>query len=120
MGLPLKIEPCAIYVHLNPFTFWRPDTKLDPAAGDASLYRTRDLVPQHLMPLLARGRVLVTNWHVFEPQEMGKVGDIPSRVIKRGVIVEQDEVIYIGEKNTKARDRRYLTLEEYEKNVSAM
>jgi type III restriction enzyme len=93
--------------------------ELDPATGDASLYRTRDLVPQHMMPLLARGRVFVTNWHVFEPQEMGRVGDIPSRVIKRGVIVEQDEMIHIGDRNTKARDKRYLTLEEYEKNVSA-
>jgi type III restriction enzyme len=35
--------------------------ELDPAAGEASLYRTRDLVPSHLMPDLSRGRVLVTN-----------------------------------------------------------
>ncbi len=39
--------------------------ELDPEAGEASLYRTRDLVPSHLMPLLTQGRVLVTNWHVF-------------------------------------------------------
>ena len=42
--------------------------ELDPTRGEASLYRTRDLVPPHLMPDLAKGRVLVTNWHVFEPQ----------------------------------------------------
>ncbi len=93
--------------------------ELDPAAGDASLYRTRDLVPRHLMPLLARGRVFVTNWHVFEPQEMGRVGDVPSRVIRRGVIEERDELIHIGEKNTTAHGKRYLTLQDYEKNVSA-
>src|SRR5207237_9756204 len=41
--------------------------ELDPQLGDASLYRTRDLVPVHLMADLAKGRVLITNWHVFEP-----------------------------------------------------
>ncbi len=39
--------------------------ELDPARGNASIYRTRDLVPQHLMPSLRRGRVLVKNWHEF-------------------------------------------------------
>lgn len=93
--------------------------ELDPAAGDASLYRTRDLVPAHMMPLLARGRVLVTNWHVFEPQEMGRVGDVPSRVVRRGVVEERDEIIHIGERNTTARGKRYLTLTEFEKQVAA-
>jgi type III restriction enzyme len=93
--------------------------ELDPAAGDASLYRTRDLVPAHMMPLLARGRLLVTNWHVFEPQEMGRVGETSSRVVKRGVIEERDELIHIGDRNTTARGNRYLTLEEFEKQVAA-
>ncbi len=93
--------------------------EIDPAAGDASLYRTRDLVPAHMMPLLARGRVFVTNWHVFEPQEMGRVGDTGSRVVKKGVVEERDETIHIGEKNTTARGKRYLTLTEFEKQVSA-
>ncbi|MGH7342677.1 MAG: DEAD/DEAH box helicase family protein, partial [Candidatus Rokuibacteriota bacterium] len=44
--------------------------ELDPREGDASLYRTRDLVAPHLMPDLVKGRVLVTNWHVFEPQSV--------------------------------------------------
>ncbi|MBI3107533.1 MAG: DEAD/DEAH box helicase family protein [Candidatus Rokubacteria bacterium] len=44
--------------------------ELDPQGGDASLYRTRDLVPPHLMADLTQGRVLMTNWHVFEPQAM--------------------------------------------------
>jgi type III restriction enzyme len=35
--------------------------ELDPETGDASLYRTRDLVPSHLMPLISNGKVLVTN-----------------------------------------------------------
>jgi type III restriction enzyme len=42
--------------------------ELDPKRDEASIYRTRDLVPPHLMPLLRQGKVLVTNWHVFQPQ----------------------------------------------------
>ena len=42
--------------------------ELDPSLGEASIYRTRDLVPPHLMPLLTQGKVIVTNWHVFEPR----------------------------------------------------
>lgn len=93
--------------------------EIDPSAGDASLYRTRDLVPAHMMPLLARGRVFVTNWHVFEPQEMGRVGDTSSRVVRKGVIEERDETIHIAEKNTTARGKRYLTLAEFEKQAAA-
>ncbi len=44
--------------------------ELDPNRGDASIYRTRDLVPPHLMPTLRRGRVLVKNWHEFERKGM--------------------------------------------------
>jgi type III restriction enzyme len=40
--------------------------ELNPDNGEASLYRTRDLVPSHLMDKLRRGKVLVTNWHIFE------------------------------------------------------
>src|SRR5579871_272639 len=60
--------------------------ELDPEEGEASVYRTRDLVPPHLMPLLTQGRVLVTNWHVFEPQSM-QVGGVSARVVKAGVPV---------------------------------
>jgi type III restriction enzyme len=35
--------------------------ELHPEDGEASLYRTRDLVPQHLMADLTKGRVVVTN-----------------------------------------------------------
>ncbi len=40
--------------------------ELNPDNGEASLYRTRDLVPSHLMDKLRQGKVLVTNWHIFE------------------------------------------------------
>lgn len=81
--------------------------ELDPDAGEASVYRTRDLVPPHLMPLLARGRVLVTNWHVFQPQTPQSSGG--SRVVRAGVRVETQETLIVGEKTTTARGSRYVT-----------
>lgn len=81
--------------------------ELDPDAGEASVYRTRDLVPPHLMPLLARGRVLVTNWHIFQPQTPGSSGG--SRVVRAGVRVETQETLIVGEKTTTARGSRYVT-----------
>lgn len=92
--------------------------ELDPKRGEASLYRTRDLVPPHLMPLLTRGRVLVTNWHVFEPQGI-QTGGVTAKVTKAGVAVRTRETITIGAKTTTARGSRYLTLEDYERQVAA-
>ena len=63
--------------------------ELDPEGGEASLYRTRDLVPPHLMPSLTQGRVLVTNWHVFEPQAI-QTGGVGARVNKAGVEVRHE------------------------------
>jgi type III restriction enzyme len=91
-------------------------TELLPERGDASVYRTRDLVPTHLMPQLTRGRVLVTNWHVFEPQSMQKDG---SRVEKRGVARNIAVKIQIGPKTTTARGKRYMTQAEYERQLHA-
>lgn len=84
--------------------------ELDPENGDASLYRTRDLVPEHLMPSLTRGRVLVRNWHVFEPQAMQQ-GGTSSKVMRAGKAVRTREKIKIGKKSTTARGHRYLTPE---------
>jgi type III restriction enzyme len=86
--------------------------ELDPTEGDASIYRTRDLVPPHLMASLARGRVLVTNWHVFEPHSMQERGT-SSRVLRAGVPVETTETVIIGDRNTTARGSRYMTREAY-------
>ena len=82
--------------------------ELDPAEGEASVYRTRDLVPPHLMPTLNQGRVLVTNWHIFERQTI-QVGGVPARVSKIGVPLRTTETITIGPKTTTARGPRYLT-----------
>ncbi|MCG3202365.1 MAG: hypothetical protein NFCOHLIN_02247 [Gammaproteobacteria bacterium] len=92
--------------------------ELNPEAGEASLYRTRDLIPEHLMPLMTQGRVLVTNWHVFEPKSV-QVGGTSAKVAKAGKPVRVKEKIAIGEKSTTARGTRYLTLEDLRRQVNA-
>ena len=92
--------------------------ELDPEQGEASVYRTRDLVPTHLMPHLTQGRVLVMNWHVFEPHSM-QTGGISARVVKAGVPVRTRETITIGAKTTTARGTRYLTLDDFERQRAA-
>ena len=92
--------------------------ELDPANGEASLYRTRDLVPAHLMPQMTQGRVLVTNWHVFNPQAV-QVGGVSAKVSKAGRELRIRETINIGAKTTTARGIRYLTREDFQKQLNA-
>jgi type III restriction enzyme len=82
--------------------------ELHPDEGEASLYRTRDLVPVHVMPLLSQGKVIVTNWHVFEPPAV-TAGGIGSKVKRAGVAQPSREWIVIGGKTTTARGSRYMT-----------
>ena len=77
--------------------------ELDPKQDEASIYRTRDLVPPVLMPQLKRGRVVMTNWHVFEPRGTQSGG----KVVKAGQRVR--ETVHIGDKTKTARGRRYMT-----------
>ena len=44
---------------------------------------------------LTQGRVLVTNWHVFEPQGV-QTGGVSAKVVKAGVPVRTSETITIG------------------------
>jgi type III restriction enzyme len=92
--------------------------ELHPSEGEASLYRTRDLVPPHLMPDLARGRVLVTNWHVFEPQAY-TVGGVSARVVRAGRREVKRETIVVGDKSTRARGLRYLTPADLDRHLAA-
>ena len=62
------------------------------------------------MPELRRGRVIVTNWHVFEPQT-SQVGGASARVVKAGRPQTGREVIQVGTKTTSARGLRYVTPE---------
>ena len=80
-------------------------TELDPSRGDASIYRTRDLVPSDLMPSLRRGRVLVKNWHEFERKGMSA----GAKVQKNGVRETIRATIKIGDKTTSGRGGRYMT-----------
>lgn len=58
--------------------------ELDPHRGEASLYRTRDIVPPPLMSDLRKGYVLIHNWHILAPQEMNQVGGVGAKVVQRG------------------------------------
>jgi type III restriction enzyme len=92
--------------------------ELNTEKGEASLYRTRDLVPPHLISLLTQGRVFITNWHVFDPQAV-QTGGINAKVTRSGVAIRTKETITIGAKTTTARGTRYLTLKDFEQQVSA-
>lgn len=92
--------------------------ELTPETGDASLYRTRDLVPTHLIPLILNGKIVITNWHVFEPQSPQVAGD-SARVLRAGVAERRIETIIIGDKTTTARGKRYLKQEDFERQVAA-
>ena len=99
-------------------TIRRRLAELDPKHGEASLYRTRDLVPARLMPDLAHGVVLVTNWHVFEPEVVKSAG-VGAKVLKTGVRRRIRDRVYIGDKTTTARGKRYLTRDELDRQVNA-
>jgi type III restriction enzyme len=81
--------------------------ELDPSLGEASIYRTRDLVPPDLMTSLRRGRVLVKNWHEFERKGMSA----GSKVQKLGQPERIKSTIKIGPKTTSGRGGRYMTEE---------
>ena len=79
--------------------------ELDPNRDEASIYRTRDLVPAHLMKDLRRGRVLVKNWHEFERKGMSA----GAKVQKNGVPEPVKQTVKIGPKTTSGRGGRYMT-----------
>ncbi|MEW6753792.1 MAG: BPTD_3080 family restriction endonuclease, partial [Candidatus Latescibacterota bacterium] len=85
-------------------------TEIHPRLGEASLYRTRDLVPERLMPLLAQGKVLVTNWHILAPHAPVASGE-GGKVVKAGVAVHTTETVRIGQRNETKRGTRWLRRE---------
>ena len=61
--------------------------ELDPARGDLSLYRTRQLVPPHRMEELRRGEVMIANWHRLAKKEVNTVNGVSANVVKTGEAV---------------------------------
>lgn len=92
--------------------------ELDPERGNASIYVTRDLVPKELLSDLRQGKVVVTNWHIFQPKTI-QVGSDRSKVVKAGIPVRVRETIKIGAKTTTARGTRYLTRDDFERQVAS-
>lgn len=88
--------------------------EIDPEQGQASLYRTRDLVPEALMPQLRRGRVLIMNWHVFELQDLQG----GAKVVKTGVPYKTKETLKIGPKTTTARGSRIISQSDLELQIA--
>lgn len=62
--------------------------ELDPALGDLSLYRTRQLVPPHRMEDMRRGEVMIANWHRLAKKETNSVNGDSAKVVKTGEPVE--------------------------------
>ena len=62
--------------------------ELDPALGDLSLYRTRQLVPPHRMEDMRRGEVMIANWHRLARKETNSVNGDSAKVVKTGEPVE--------------------------------
>ena len=62
--------------------------ELDPALGDLSLYRTRQLVPLYRMEELRRGEVMIANWHRLAKKETNTVNGDSAKVVKAGEPVE--------------------------------
>ena len=85
--------------------------ELEPSLGDASIYRTRDLVPPHQMSDLRRGRVLVKNWHEFERKGMSA----GAKVQRNGVAETSERLYLFSDKTTTGRGRNYITREHYER-----
>ena len=79
--------------------------ELDPARGDHSLYRTRQLVPPARMESLRRGEVMIANWHRLAKKETNTVNGDPARVIKTG---EPTEIIKNPGKSNQSTETRYL------------
>src|SRR5207249_4968714 len=91
--------------------------ELDPLKGEASLYRTRDLIPARLIPDLSLGLVIVANWHAFEPQG-STVGGTGARVIKAGRATATTDTFIVGGKTTSFRGTRYITAEVLDARVA--
>jgi len=79
--------------------------ELDPALGDLSLYRTRQLVPVHRMEDMRRGEVMIVNWHRLGKKETNTVNGDSAKVVKTG---EAIEVVKNAGKANESVETRYF------------
>ena len=79
--------------------------ELDPALGDLSLYRSRQLVPPHRMEELRRGEVMIANWHRFARKETNAVNQDSAKVVKTG---EPAEVVKNAGKRNESVETKYF------------
>lgn len=79
--------------------------ELDPALGDLSLYRTRQLVPPHRMEELRRGEVMIANWHRLAKKETNSVNGDSAKVVKAG---EPVEVVRNAGKSNETVETKYF------------
>lgn len=79
--------------------------ELDPALGDLSLYRTRQLVPPHRMEELRRGEVMIANWHRLAKKETNSVNGESAKVVKTG---EPVEVVKNAGKENESVETKYF------------
>lgn len=79
--------------------------ELDPALGDTSLYRTRQLVPPHRMEELRRGEVMIANRHRLAKKETSSVNGTSAKVVKTG---EATEVVKNAGKTNESVEVKYF------------
>ncbi len=79
--------------------------ELDPATGDFSLYRTRQLVPPHRMEELRRGEVIIANWHRLAKKETSSVNGDSAKVVKTG---EATEIVKNAGKKNESVEVKYF------------
>lgn len=58
--------------------------ELEPQRGSGSIYSARDIVPPAYLPSLAKGLVVVRNWHVLAPHAGNDVGGVTAAVVNKG------------------------------------
>ena len=79
--------------------------ELNPALGDLSLYRTRQLVPVHRMEELRRCEVMIANWLKLAKKETNSVNGDSAKVVKMGVATKV--VVNAGRKDERIETKYF-------------
>ena len=57
---------------------------LKPDSKESNYYSEFNMVPNHMLGLMSKGKVLVTNWHVFQPESPHAEGGATYAVVNKG------------------------------------